>query len=178
MSPGKAFRLRCLWQPFRRALRRSLRSHAHWAILWSACTNSQSGLRFTTAFLGEYDLQSRTLTYINAGHNAPILRRSSGTIERLEVGGLPLGIQDKSAYQTGSTLIEPNDWLVVFTDGVIEAINARDEEYGEHRLLSVLDRGINSTPAKLLSRIMVDLDFFVGTTPQHDDITCMLVAGR
>lgn len=142
------------------------------------CTNSQSGLRFTTAFLGEYDLQSRTLTYINAGHNAPILRRSSGTIERLEVGGLPLGIQDGSAYQTGSTLIEPNDWLVVFTDGVIEAINARDEEYGEHRLLSVLDRGINSTPAKLLSRIMVDLDFFVGTTPQHDDITCMLVAGR
>jgi sigma-B regulation protein RsbU (phosphoserine phosphatase) len=142
------------------------------------CTNSQSGLRFTTAFLGEYDPQSRTLTYINAGHNAPILRRSSGTIERLEVGGLPLGIQDGSVYQTGRTSIEPNDWLVVFTDGVIEAINVRDEEYGEHRLLSVLDRGIKESPAKLLSRIMVDLDFFVGTTPQHDDITCMLVAGR
>jgi sigma-B regulation protein RsbU (phosphoserine phosphatase) len=142
------------------------------------CTNSQSGLRFTTAFLGEYDPQSRTLTYINAGHNAPILRRSSGTIERLEVGGLPLGIQDGSVYQTGRTSIEPNDWLVVFTDGVIEAINVLDEEYGEHRLLSVLDRGIKESPAKLLSRIMVDLDFFVGTTPQHDDITCMLVAGR
>jgi hypothetical protein len=142
------------------------------------CTSSQSGLRFTTAFLGEYDPQSRTLTYINAGHNAPIVRRGSGTMERLEVGGLPLGIQDGSAYQTGSTLIEPNDWLVVFTDGVIEAVNHRDEEYGEDRLLWVLNRGINSTPATLLSRIMMDLDFFVGTTPQHDDITCMLLVGR
>ena len=142
------------------------------------CTNSQSGLRFTTAFLGEYDPDSRMLSYINAGHNAPILRRESGAIERLQAGGLPLGIQDESAYETGQTLLAPNDWLVVFTDGVVEAVNYRDEEYGETRLLSVLNAGISSPPAKLLSRIMVDLDFFVGTTPQHDDITCMLVAGR
>jgi sigma-B regulation protein RsbU (phosphoserine phosphatase) len=142
------------------------------------CTNSQSGLRFTTAFLSEYDPQSRTLTYINAGHNAPILRHSSGAIERLEAGGLPLGIQDGCEYQTGSILLQPNDWLVVFTDGVVEAVNDRDEEYGETRLLSVLNGGVTGTPAKLLSRIMVDLDFFVGTTPQHDDITCLLVVGR
>ena len=142
------------------------------------CTNSQSGLRFTTAFLGEYDPHTRTLTYINAGHNAPIVRRSPGTIERLEVGGLPLGIQDQTVYQTGSTVIEPNDWLVIFTDGVIEAVNDRDQEYGEHRLLGVLNRGIHDPPAKLLSRMMVDLDFFVGATPQHDDITCMLLVGR
>lgn len=142
------------------------------------CTNSQSGLRFTTAFLGEYDPDSRTLAYINAGHNAPVLRRESGAIERLQAGGLPLGIQDGSAYETGQTVLAPNDWLVVFTDGVVEAVNDRDEEYGESRLLSVLNAGVSSPPAKLLSRIMVDLDFFVGTTPQHDDITCMLVAGR
>ncbi len=142
------------------------------------CTNSQSGLRFTTAFLSEYDPRSRLLTYINAGHNAPILRRCSGQVERLQAGGLPLGIQDGCAYETGSTLLEPNDWLVVFTDGVVEAINERDEEYGETRLLTVLNGAPSTTPAKLLSRIMVDLDFFVATTPQHDDITCMLVVGR
>jgi len=142
------------------------------------CTNSQSGLRFTTAFLGEFDPQSRALTYINAGHNAPVLRRSSGTIERLDMGGLPLGIQEGSAYQTGSTRIERNDWLVIFTDGVIEAVNHRSEEYGEHRLLWVLNHGLGNPPAQLLSRIMADLDFFVGTTPQHDDITCMLLFGR
>ena len=142
------------------------------------CTNSQSGLRFTTAFLAEYDPDSRALTYINAGHNAPILRRHSGAVERLEAGGLPLGIQDGCAYETGSTVLSPNDWLVVFTDGVVEAVNDAHDEYGETRLLSVLNAGVASPPAKLLSRIMVDLDFFVGTTPQHDDITCMLVAGR
>src|SRR6185312_773851 len=58
-----------------------------------ACSNSQGGLRFTTAFLAEYDPPSRALTYINAGHNTPILRRSAGAVERLTVGGLPLGIQ-------------------------------------------------------------------------------------
>jgi serine phosphatase RsbU (regulator of sigma subunit) len=142
------------------------------------CTNSQSGLRFTTAFLGEYDPVSRTLTYINAGHNSPILRRQSGAIERLEAGGIPLGILDGSAYQTGTIVFAPNDWLVIFTDGVVEAVNDHDEEYGETRLLSVLNAGVSNTPARLLSRIMVDLDFFVGTTPQHDDITCLLVAGR
>src|SRR5262249_37838612 len=118
------------------------------------------------------------LTYINAGHNAPMVRRSSGTVERLDVGGLPLGIQDGCAYQAGSARIEPNDWVVIFTDGVIEAVNNRDEEYGDGRRLGVLNGGINNPPAKLLSRIMVDLDYFVGTTPQHDDITCMLLCGR
>jgi hypothetical protein len=140
-----------------------------------ACTNSQSGLRFTTAFLAEYESGSRTLTYINAGHNVPILCRASGTIERLDVGGLPLGIQEPVAYQSGSVTLQAGDWLVIFTDGLVEAVNDRDEEYGEQRLLSVLQAGASTSPPKLLSRIMVDLDFFVSNAPQHDDVTCMLV---
>jgi hypothetical protein len=140
-----------------------------------ACTNSQSGLRFTTAFLAEYGSSGRTLTYINAGHNVPILRRASGTIERLDVGGLPLGIQEPVAYQSGSVTLQAGDWLVIFTDGLVEAVNDRDEEYGEQRLLSVLQAGASTSPPKLLSRIMVDLDFFVSNAPQHDDVTCMLV---
>ena len=59
-----------------------------------ACSNSQNGRRFTTAFIAEYDPASRSLTYVNAGHNNPILRRQSGIIERLEVGGMPLGIME------------------------------------------------------------------------------------
>ncbi|HYL16428.1 MAG TPA: PP2C family protein-serine/threonine phosphatase [Terriglobales bacterium] len=140
-----------------------------------ACTNSQSGLRFTTAFLAEYDPGSRTLAYINAGHNTPILRRASGKIERLEAGGLPLGIQEPAVYQSGSIALESGDWLVIFTDGLVEAVNDRDEEYGEQRVLSVLQAGASTAPAKLLSKIMVDLDLYVGNTPQHDDVTCMLV---
>ena len=66
-----------------------------------ACSNSQDGRRFTTAFLAEYDPASRRLTYVNAGHNPPILRRRAGAIEHLQEGGIPLGIQQNAAYQSG-----------------------------------------------------------------------------
>src|SRR3954469_7510576 len=96
-----------------------------------ACSNSQSGLRFTTAVVAEYDPLSRRLTYINAGHNAPILRRASGAIERLTCGGIPFGIQAECPYESGSVVMEPGDWLVIFTDGLVEAVNDYDEEYDE-----------------------------------------------
>jgi hypothetical protein len=140
-----------------------------------ACTNSQGGLRFTTAFLAEFDPLTRTLAYINAGHNNPILRRSSGAVEYLVAGGLPLGIRAEAAYDSGTTILQAGDWLVIFTDGVIEALNERGEEYAEPRLLDVLRAGANSGPDGLLHRMLSDVDTFVGATPQHDDITCMLV---
>ncbi len=140
-----------------------------------ACTNSQSGLRFTTAFLAEFDPACRALTYINAGHNAPILRRSSGAIERLSSGGLPLGMWADKSYEAGTVILEPGDWMVIFTDGVVEAVNDRDEDYGEERMLNVLRAGVTATPDELLRSMMRDLDAFVGATPQHDDVTCMLV---
>jgi sigma-B regulation protein RsbU (phosphoserine phosphatase) len=140
-----------------------------------ACTNSQSGLRFTTAFLAEFDPTDRSLTYINAGHNQPLLRRSSGAIERLSNGGLPLGMWADKTYEAGNVVLQTGDWLAIFTDGVVEAVNGRDEEYGEQRLLNVLHSGIAATPDELLRRMMSDLDGFVGPTPQHDDVTCMLV---
>jgi sigma-B regulation protein RsbU (phosphoserine phosphatase) len=115
------------------------------------------------------------LVYINAGHNAPILRRASGAIERLSDGGLPLGMWADKSYEPGNAVLQPGDWLVIFTDGVVEAVNGRDEEYGEQRMLNVLQAGAAATPDELLRRLMTDLDTFVGLTPQHDDVTCMLV---
>jgi phosphoserine phosphatase RsbU/P len=140
-----------------------------------ACTNSQSGLRFTTAVVAEFDPESRRLTYINAGHNAPILRHRSGTIERLTRGGLPLGIQADGIYEAGSVVLQADDWLLIFTDGLVEAANQHDVEYGERKLLDVLSGSAMVTPEQLLRRMMADVDAFVGTTPQHDDITCLLV---
>src|SRR5579862_8716401 len=96
-----------------------------------ACSNSQFGRRFTTAFLAEYDPNRKTLTYINAGHNQPILLRTSGTLERLSIGGLPLGIQNDATYESGTISLQAGDWLVTFTDGLVEALNSRNEEYGE-----------------------------------------------
>jgi sigma-B regulation protein RsbU (phosphoserine phosphatase) len=142
-----------------------------------ACSNSQNGLRFTTAFIAEYEPGARTLTYINSGHNQPILRRNSGAIERLDAGGLPLGIKADAPYETGTVTLQSGDWLIVFTDGVVEAINEPGVEYGEERLISILNAGVEVPPARMLSRIMVDLDSFVGTTPQQDDITCLVIKG-
>ena len=140
-----------------------------------ACTNSQGGLRFTTAFLAEYDPARRVLAYINAGHNQPILRRCNGQIERLDVGGLPLGIQPEAKYDSASIALAPGDWLVIFTDGLVEAVNAYGAEYDERRLLHAINAGAPSTPPEMLKRLMAELDLFVGSTPQHDDVTCMLL---
>jgi phosphoserine phosphatase RsbU/P len=140
-----------------------------------ACTNSQGGLRFTTAFLAEYDPVRRTFDYINAGHNNPILRRASGQIERLDVGGLPFGIKPDAAYESASVTLAPGDWLIIFTDGLVEAVNAQQEEYGETRVLCVIEAGKSDEPSAMLKRLMAALDLFVGNTPQHDDVTCMLL---
>jgi len=140
-----------------------------------ACSNSQGGLRFTTAFLAEYDPVGRTLDYINAGHNNPILRRAAGQIERLDVGGLPFGILPDAQYTSGNVTLAPGDWLVIFTDGLVEAENSLQQEYGEARLLTALEAGKSFPPPEMLKRLMSELDLFVGTTPQHDDVTCMLL---
>jgi hypothetical protein len=140
-----------------------------------SCTNSQGGLRFTTAFLGEYDPAARTLTYVNAGHNAPMVCRKSGALERLEAGGLPIGILADTPYQSASVTLAPGDWIIIFTDGVVEAVNTQGEEFGEPRLLSVVNASASQSPGELLQAIMRHIDLFVGATPQHDDMTLLLI---
>jgi sigma-B regulation protein RsbU (phosphoserine phosphatase) len=140
-----------------------------------ACAHSLGGLRFTTAFLAELDPATRVLTYVDAGHNAPILRRASGQIERLQVGGLPLGIMPDVHHDCGNTTLGGGDLLVIFTDGVIEAENAAGEEYGESRLLQLLASRPGSGAREDLNRLMASLDSFVGTASQHDDITCLVL---
>jgi len=140
-----------------------------------ACTNSQNGRRFTTAWIAEYNPASRLLTYVNAGHNSPILLRRSGALERLEVGGMPLGVLEAPPYQSATVTLEPGDLLAAFTDGVIEAENDAHQQYGEERLLTMLRWGAGQTPASLLPWLLADIDRFVANAPQHDDITCMLI---
>jgi sigma-B regulation protein RsbU (phosphoserine phosphatase) len=140
-----------------------------------ACSNSQGGLRFTTAFFAEYEPATRALTYINAGHNWPILRTRSGRIAYLDRGGLPLGVQRNVAYDTGTAVMEPGDWLAVFTDGVVEAANEHAIEYGVDRLIAIINAGADSSPSEMLGRILADVAVFVGNRPQQDDITCLLI---
>jgi len=140
-----------------------------------SCSNSMGGVRFTTAFFAELDPATGNLVYLNAGHNVPILRKNSGVLERLEVGGLPVGIFAEAVYQTGTARLESGDWLVIFTDGVVEAVNLKDEEYGEPRLIDMVSRDAASPPPEMLRSLLAELDQFVGNTPQHDDMTCLLL---
>jgi sigma-B regulation protein RsbU (phosphoserine phosphatase) len=140
-----------------------------------ACSNSQRGRRFTTAFIAEYEPASRRLTYVNAGHNNPILRRRSGAIDRLDAGGVPLGVLEDATYESGERVLEAGDWLAIFTDGVVEAENTQQQEYGEARLIAMLHSGAVTTPEVLLNSILTDLDRFAGNAPQHDDVTCVLM---
>jgi sigma-B regulation protein RsbU (phosphoserine phosphatase) len=140
-----------------------------------ACSNSQQGRRFTTAFIAEYEPSSRRLTYVNAGHNNPIVRRRSGAIERLDAGGIPLGVLEDARYESGERVLEVGDWLAIFTDGVVEAENTQQQEYGEARLIAMLHSAAMTTPAILLNNILADVDRFAGNAPQHDDVTCVLM---
>jgi hypothetical protein len=140
-----------------------------------ACERSLEGRRFTTAFLAELDPSTGVLAYVNAGHNWPILRRASGEFERLEIGGLPLGIREDQIYQSGTVTLAHGDLMLIFTDGLPEAENDQALEYGEERLLpAVRDLG-NATAQEAIERLMASLEQFVGLTRQHDDITCLVV---
>ncbi len=139
------------------------------------CAHSLGGLRFTTAFIAELDPRTLTLSYVNAGHNPPVLRRVSGGFEHLQAGGLPLGIQAAAQYEVGTVQLGYGDLLAVLTDGVIEAENSDGDEYGETRLLDLLQSNTGASAAQELQRLMSSVDAFVGPARQHDDITCLLL---
>jgi len=144
-----------------------------------ACAHSLDGRRFTTAVIGEYDPVTRELTYVNAGHNAPVIRRNnpdgSLKVERMEVGGMPFGISLDATYEVGTVRLAAKDALILFTDGVIEAFNAKGEEFTDPRWLNVI-RSLPDWDAKQsLDFLMQHVDEFVGSTKQSDDITCLVL---
>ena len=145
-----------------------------------ACAHSQGGRRFTTAFFASWEPASRRLTCINAGHNAALLKRSNGNLECVNSTGLPLGItplnkaDDDNSYREIEFQLEPGDTLVIFTDGLVEAVNAQGSEYGDERLVGVLRWANNIGSQPILDRLFGDVSAFVGETHQQDDITCLV----
>jgi len=139
-----------------------------------ACAHSLDGRRFTTIVIAEYDPASRRVVYVNAGHNAPILRRANGTTEKLEIGGVPLGIGPAGVYQTAAVELSPGDLLIFFTDGVVEAFDEKGQEFGNERWLAAIRSLPRGTAQESLQYLMTRVDAFVGLTRQSDDITCMV----
>lgn len=141
-----------------------------------ACEHSRNGQRFTTAVIAEFDPATRTLEYVNAGHNSPLLLRRSGELVRLEVGGLPFGIMREATHASARLTLEPGDTLLIFTDGLVEAVNERGEEYEEERAIAQLRTAPTAESATaMLGALTADLQRFTGMARQHDDITCVLI---
>jgi sigma-B regulation protein RsbU (phosphoserine phosphatase) len=141
-----------------------------------ACEHSSNGRRFTTAFVAEWNADARTLGYVNAGHNPPLLRRRSGTMETLETGGLPLGIESASQYTLGKAQLDKGDALLIYSDGLVEAENAAQQQYGAERVASVFRASAGTVAAPLLNLLMQDFDAFMAGVRPQDDVTCLVLA--
>ena len=138
--------------------------------------NSTSTDRFITFFWGILDTESQTFTTVNAGHNPPYLISGDGAISRLEKGGLILGVMPTSvAYEEECTAINNEDLLVLFTDGVSEAMNTEGKEFGEERIERVLHKYHTESVENILFHLQTSIRDYILGAPQSDDITLVLL---
>jgi len=128
--------------------------------------------KFVTLFIGILDLKSMKFEYINAGHNPPIVFNSSDEQILLKSGGLPLGIfLDEFDYETGDYQLKKNDLLVFYTDGITEAKNVINQEFGEYRLISTIKDNMDESVADIINQVNSKIKEFAGSREQYDDIT-------
>ena len=143
-----------------------------------ACAHSLEGRRFTTAFFAVYDPATRVLAYVRAGHNEPFLVRASGQFERLDAGDLPLGIDPNAPYLPTEITLAAGDLLLIYSDGLVEAVNGREEEFGEHRVIDLLKTAPQEAAEETLQRLLASVRTFTGQRRQYDDLTAFVVRAR
>jgi phosphoserine phosphatase RsbU/P len=139
--------------------------------------DASSPSRYATLFYAEYDPRSHQLCYVNAGHNPPVvLRKSAAACEvvRLETGGPVIGLLPLS-YQQASFPLEARDQVVLFTDGVSESMNARNDEWGEDRLIQFAKTCCELPAFEAMTQILAAADAFAAGAPQQDDMTLIVL---
>ncbi|MBX3288801.1 MAG: SpoIIE family protein phosphatase [Acidobacteria bacterium] len=147
------------------------------SLVYEASTSN----RYATFFYAQYDPASRVLSYVNAGHNPPFLLRGSGDdieVIKLETGGPVIGMLPAMlvSYEQGSVELQNGDLLVGFTDGISEAMNPDEEEWGEDALLEEVKKLKNRPARKILDEIVDSADRFADGAKQHDDMTMVVVS--
>jgi phosphoserine phosphatase RsbU/P len=130
---------------------------------------------FATAFYAVLNLRNGTLEYCNCGHNAPIYIPASGQLRRLDATGLPLAMFADRLAGALSVQLEPGDSLILFTDGVTEALNPSKQEFGDTLLLETLLRNRDLTTAEIVSEVFASVDNFAQGEDQADDIACVVI---
>ncbi|HJZ69482.1 MAG TPA: PP2C family protein-serine/threonine phosphatase [Blastocatellia bacterium] len=129
--------------------------------------------KFATFFYGEWDGANRRLRYVNAGHNTPIVLGSLSGRE-LNEGGVPLGMFPCSEFQTAEATLEPEDLLVLYSDGITEARSSSDEEFGEKRLQALIEKHSNESLADVQAGVLEAVSNWAGDEPE-DDMTLLMV---
>jgi phosphoserine phosphatase RsbU/P len=130
--------------------------------------------RYATLFYGVFDGSSRTLHYVNAGHNPPMLLRVDGSVDWLETGGAPVGIFSDWTYEEGAVQLDPGDLLVVYTDGITEAMNPAGDQWGVEGLRRAASESAAQSTDEVVQAIFTSMDEF-SQGRQNDDATVVVM---
>ncbi len=132
--------------------------------------------RYVTMFYGMLDTVTHEFTYSKAGHNPPYwMHGDTLEIEELDGRGFFVGMFDAVSYEEKKITLRSGDKLILFTDGIVEAMNEKDEEYGQERFISIIKKYHYFDAKSLADKILIDVESFVGTAPQSDDLTLMIL---
>jgi sigma-B regulation protein RsbU (phosphoserine phosphatase) len=134
--------------------------------------------RYATFFFATYNMQTRELIYVNAGHNAPFLIRRHGDnfrVERLEAGGPVIGLLPFAKYEEQRCVLQPGDLLLAYTDGISEAMTEHEEEWGEDRMLAAAETLPDGSAQQVMEHLFAEADQFTGNAPQFDDMTLLVL---
>lgn len=131
--------------------------------------------KYATAIFVQYDPLTGACEYVNGGHNDGIVLRRGGDVEMLKATGLPVGLLPKRSYESARFGMEPGDLLLLYSDGVPEACNAAQEEFGMKRTVQCLRQAHQQEPEQILDHLFLEIDSFAAGAPQHDDITALVL---
>jgi sigma-B regulation protein RsbU (phosphoserine phosphatase) len=132
--------------------------------------------KFATLFMGILDTRQHAMAFCNAGHEHPMLFRDrSGEIERLSAGGMALGVLEEFPYEESSTSMEPGDMLIVYSDGITDAVNEFETPFGEERLVATIREHARLPAAAMMQKIIDAVHTHEQGTPRLDDLTVIVV---
>jgi sigma-B regulation protein RsbU (phosphoserine phosphatase) len=129
---------------------------------------------YVTFFYAVVNTESKKIIYTNAGHNAPILLRKNGEIVRLQTGGIVIGFLQNFEYRQEELNFTPGDILLLYTDGITETMNARNEEFGEERLIATLKANKDKNVYDIRKAIIQEVQKFSARKAQDDDMTLLV----
>ncbi len=131
--------------------------------------------KFATLFFGILDFRSNQFCYASAGHDRPILISANGDIHELETAGLPLGFLEEATYIENCFEFKPDDLLMIYTDGISEAMNKKEEEFGVNRIINFVNRRHDKSAQEVIQGLIEEVKKHANGFPQSDDMTLMVI---